>query len=144
MATNTTDQQRKYRDDANAVENFSKKYYDIFDTRRHNVDKFYQTQAKLIWNGNEINGQNAIASHLISLPPTKHHIYALDYFPMKDLFPDEDTTYQVFVSGAVIYGPPETTTINKEKRLFSHIFVLTVDVITSTWVIANECFRFHE
>ncbi|CAF0794713.1 unnamed protein product [Rotaria sp. Silwood1] len=143
MATNI-DQQRKYREDANAVENFSKKYYDILDTRRHNVDKFYQTQAKLIWNGNEINGQNAIGNYLVSLPPTKHHIYALDYFPMKDLFPDEDTTYQVFVSGAVIYGTPESTTVTKEKRLFSHIFVLTVDIITSTWVIVNECFRFHE
>ncbi len=61
-----------------------------------------------------------------------------------DLFPDEDTTYQVFVSGAVAYGSPGSNTTSKEKRLFSHIFVLTVDVISSTWVIANECFRFHE
>lgn len=65
------------------------------------------------------------------------------YF-FKDLFPDEDTTYQVFVSGAVIYGTPENSTANKEKRLFSHIFILTVDVSTSTWVVSNECFRFHE
>jgi hypothetical protein len=57
-----------------------------------------------------------------------------------DLFKDEDTTYQVFISGAVAYG----TTTNKEKRLFSHVFVLTVDMLSSTWVIANECFRFHE
>jgi len=61
-----------------------------------------------------------------------------------DLFPDEDTTYQVFVSGAVAYGSRESTTTTKEKRLFSHIFVLTVDIISSTWVIVNECFRFHE
>ncbi len=63
---------------------------------------------------------------------------------MLDLFPNEATTYQVFVSGAVVYGTPENTTIRKEKRLFSHIFVLTVDVNSSIWVIANECFRFHE
>jgi hypothetical protein len=31
----------------------------------------------------EITGQNAIANHLVSLPPTKHHIYSLDFFPMK-------------------------------------------------------------
>lgn len=31
----------------------------------------------------EINGQSAIANHLVALPPTRHHIYALDYFPMK-------------------------------------------------------------
>ncbi len=48
------------------------------------------------------------------------------------------------MNGAVIYGTPENTTIIKEKRLFSHVFILTVDIITSTWVIANECFRFHE
>ncbi|CAF0933361.1 unnamed protein product [Adineta steineri] len=143
MATNT-DQQKKSREDADAVENFSKRYYDILDTRRHNVDKFYQAQAKLIWNGIEVNGQTEIAKHLVALPPTKHHIYALDFFPMKDLFPDEDTTYQVFVSGAVAYGTPESTTVSKEKRLFSHVFILTVDIISSTWVIANECFRFHE
>jgi len=143
MATNI-DQQRKSREDADAIEHFSKRYYDIFDSRRHNVDKFYQIQAKLIWNGTEINGQNAIASHLVSLPPTKHQIYALDFFPMKDLFPDEDKTYQVFVSGAVAYGTPESTTITKEKRLFSHVFILTVDIISSIWVITNECFRFHE
>ncbi|CAF4454961.1 unnamed protein product [Adineta steineri] len=82
MATNT-DQQKKSREDADAVENFSKRYYDILDTRRHNVDKFYQAQAKLIWNGIEINGQTEIAKHLVALPPTKHHIYALDFFPMK-------------------------------------------------------------
>jgi len=61
-----------------------------------------------------------------------------------DLFPDEDKTYQVFVSGAVAYGSSESTTAAKERRLFSHTFVLTVDIISSTWVIANECFRFHE
>jgi hypothetical protein len=61
-----------------------------------------------------------------------------------DLFPDEDTTYQVFVSGAVAYGSSESTAITKEKRLFSHTFILTVDIISSTWVIVNECFRFHE
>jgi hypothetical protein len=61
-----------------------------------------------------------------------------------DLFPNEDTTYQVFVSGAVAYGSPESTANTKEKRLFSHVFILTVDIISSTWVIANECFRFHE
>ncbi|CAF1065848.1 unnamed protein product [Adineta ricciae] len=130
MATTNADQQRKSRQDAEAVENFSKRYYDILDTRRHNVDKFYQNQAKLIWN--------------VGLPPTKHHIYALDFFPMKDLFPDEDTTYQVFVSGAVVYGSVDSVTITKEKRLFSHAFILTVDNITSTWVIVNESFRFHE
>ncbi|CAF0906688.1 unnamed protein product [Adineta ricciae] len=144
MATTSADQQRKSRQDAEAVENFSKRYYDILDTRRHNVDKFYQNQAKLIWNGKEINGQNAIANYLVGLPPTKHYIYALDFFPMKDLFPDEDTTYQVFVSGAVVYGSVDSVTITKEKRLFSHAFILTVDNITSTWVIVNESFRFHE
>ena len=61
-----------------------------------------------------------------------------------DLFPDEETTYQVFVSGAVAYGAPDSAIAAKEKRLFSHVFVLTVDVVSSTWVIANECFRFHE
>ena len=61
-------------------------------------------------------------------------------FVYLDLFNDEDTTYQVFVSGAVAYG----TTYNKEKHLFSHVFVITVDILSSTWVIANECFRFHE
>ena len=65
-------------------------------------------------------------------------------FVFVDLFPEEDTTYQVFVTGAVAYGTPESTTVAKEKRLFSHVFILTVDVLTSTWVIANECFRFHE
>ncbi len=61
-----------------------------------------------------------------------------------DLFPNEATTYQVFISGAVAYGASESTTISRVSRLFSHIFVLTVDVNSSIWVIANECFRFHE
>lgn len=143
MATNS-DQLRKTREDIDTVESFSKRYYDILDTQRHNVGKFYQNQAKLIWNGNEINGQSAIASYLIALPPSKHYIYSLDYLPMKDLFPNEDTTYQVFTSGAVVYGSSDSAAASKEKRLFSHIFVLTVDVGTSTWVVANECFRFHE
>ena len=47
------------------------------------IDKFYQIQAKLIWNGIELNGRDAIAKHLISLPATRHHIYSLDFFPMK-------------------------------------------------------------
>jgi hypothetical protein len=44
----------------------------------------------------------------------------------------------------VAYGSSESKSAAKEKRLFSHIFVLTVDVVSSTWVIVNECFRFHE
>ena len=67
----------------------------------------------------------------------------MKYF-ISDLFPDETTTYQVFTSGAVAYGTPESTTVPKEKRLFSHVFILTIDVNSSIWVIANECFRFHE
>ncbi len=125
------------------------------------VEKFYQIQAKLIWNGKELNGRDEIAKHLISLPSTRHNIYSLDFFPMKgktmnylinkllsnfslDLFPNEATTYQVFISGAVAYGTLDKTSNPKEKRLFSHIFVLTVDVNSSVWVVANECFRFHE
>ncbi|CAF0851296.1 unnamed protein product [Adineta ricciae] len=142
--TNAADQQKKCREDADAVENFSKRYYDIFDTQRHNIHKFYQAQAKLIWNGTPHDGRDVIAKHLVALPSTRHHIYALDFFPMKDLFPNEETTYQVFVSGAVTYGAADNPSGPKEKRLFSHIFVLTVDVASSVWVIANECFRFHE
>ena len=162
------------------VESFYERYYDVFDKRRlvssggveqrtmhhlsllQNIDGFYQTQAKLIWNGTELNGRDAIAKYLIALPPTRHHIYSLDFFPMKgtvladsisfdnqldlflELFPGEPTTYQVFTSGAVAYGTPESTSAPKEKRLFSHVFVLTIDVNSPIWVIANECFRFHE
>lgn len=144
------------------VESFSERYYNVFDTRRVDVDKFYQNDAKLVWNGIELNGRDAITKHLISLPTTRHQIQALDFFPMKgssvrsfpfnnvlsspfeDLFPNEPTTYQVFTSGVVIYGAPESNNAQKEKRLFSHVFVLTVDVNSSIWVIANECFRFHE
>ncbi|CAF0935740.1 unnamed protein product [Adineta steineri] len=143
-ATVTVDQQKQCRQDAEAVENFAKRYYDIFDTRRHDISKFYQVEAKLIWNGNELAGREAIAKHLIALPSTENTIYSLDFFPMKDLFPDETTTYQVFVSGAVAYGKTDKTRNAKDKKLFSHIFVLTVDVASSIWVIANECFRFHE
>ena len=119
-------------------------------------------QAKLIWNGTELSGRDVIAKHLIALPATRHHIHSLDFFPMKgtvlikslsfnnrlvlflELFPDEPTTYQVFTSGAVAYGTPENSSAPKEKRLFSHVFVLTADVNSATWFIANECFRFHE
>ncbi len=47
------------------------------------INKFYQAQAKLIWNGIELNDQSEIAKHLISLPASRHHIYSLDFFPMK-------------------------------------------------------------
>jgi hypothetical protein len=93
--------------------------------------------------------QRIISMHWTSFPwkvirtftvaSTKTSLYLL-----LDLFPNEDTTYQVFVSGAVVYGTPESATAAKEKRLFSHTFILTVDTSSSTWVIANECFRFHE
>ncbi|CAF4884038.1 unnamed protein product, partial [Rotaria socialis] len=56
--------------------------YDIFDTRRHDIEKFYQAQAKLVWNGTELDGSSTIAKYLIALPPTRHNIYALDFFPM--------------------------------------------------------------
>jgi len=140
----TSDQQKQSREDTKVVESFSERYYNVFDTRRVDVDKFYQNDAKLIWNGNELNGRDAITRHLISLPTSRHQIQALDFFPMKELFPNEPTTYQVFTSGVVIYGAPESSNAQKEKRLFSHVFVLTVDVNSSIWVISSECFRFHE
>jgi len=60
-----------------------KKKRKYFNCLFKDIDKFYQTQAKLIWNGIELNGHDAIAKHLISLPPTRHNIYSLDFFPMK-------------------------------------------------------------
>ncbi len=59
------------------------------------MEKFYQTQAKLIWNGTEIIGQNAISTHLVSLPPTKHDIYSLDFFPMKGKKPRGKNTIMI-------------------------------------------------
>ena len=50
---------------------------------RQDAHKFYQAQAKLIWNGLEFNGREAIAKHLTSLPATRHNLYSLDLFPMK-------------------------------------------------------------
>ncbi|CAF1284708.1 unnamed protein product [Didymodactylos carnosus] len=141
--TTTVEKQRKCREDSEAVEGFTKRYYETFDRRRHDINRLYHQTAKLVWNGNAVDGQEAIRMWLIGLPPTVHCVYALDYFSMKDLFPDEDTTYQVFINGTVAYGTSENAS-NKEKHMFSHVFVLTVDKTTSTWVIINECFRFNE
>ena len=40
-----------------------------------------------------------------------------------DLFPNETTTYQVFVSGTVTYGSLDSTTVAKEKCLFCLLYI---------------------
>lgn len=70
----------------NTAEKFTNLYFDSFDSKRHNMKKFYMNNATLSWDGNPAIGKEAIQKFLEELPETVHNLTALDAHPVASKF----------------------------------------------------------
>lgn len=57
---------------------FCQLFYDNFDKKRAQIGQMYNAQAKLVWNGNAMEGQQEIGEFLKQLPKTDYRIKSMD------------------------------------------------------------------
>lgn len=101
-----------------AGDEFYKLYYENYDKKRHMLSKLYMNNAKLVWNGNFVEGITDILEFLEKLPSTETSVDTFDCQPLLDTFSQGQTTIAVTIFGSVKY--------HKQKaRAFHQHFILT-------------------
>jgi len=94
--------------------------------------------ATLIWNGNEVTGQDAIRKFYEGLPSSEHQVDAVDSQPVATVAVGSQNTIMVTMSGVVRYQK------NKAKTI-TQTFILTVeDQARQSWKVASDCVRTSE
>ena len=98
MAANN-EEEKKARDAqaCDTAETFVRLYYDRIDTKRHVMEKLYLGTAVLSWNGNKVEGADAIQRFLLALPSSEHDMTSLDAQPVLDVAVSGQTTVAVQV-----------------------------------------------
>ncbi|XP_038056179.1 NTF2-related export protein 2-like [Patiria miniata] len=119
-----------------AGKEFHKLYYEKFDKRRNLLNKLYMDSATMVWNGNPLQGSEAILKFLDQLPTSDHTIDTLDCQPIPAVVTQGQTSLMVIVGGRVKF---EGT---KETFSFTENFMLTTQ--GGVWKIASDCFRYQE
>lgn len=119
-----------------AVQNgkdFCELYYNLLDTKRHQLINLYTTSSMQIWNGNPNQGEAKISEFIHNLPSSKHEVLSLDCQPVLDIVTPGQTTILVTVEGTVSYG-------EENPECFTQNFMLTA--VENKWKIASDCFRY--
>ncbi|XP_051163495.1 NTF2-related export protein [Leptopilina boulardi] len=116
-------------------EEFTKVYYESLDKRRHLISKLYLDTATMIWNGNGVDGKDAIQKFWIELPSSDHNIITLDAQPITGPAVANQLTFLLKVSGMAKYQ-------DKSPRPFNQNFLITA--IGDKWKIVSDCFRMQE
>ncbi|XP_007506997.1 NTF2-related export protein 2 isoform X2 [Monodelphis domestica] len=108
-----------------AAEEFVNVYYDTIDKRRQMMTRLYLDNATLIWNGNVVNGQEALGKFFDALPAKQAT--------------QNQTTVLVVTCGTVKFD-------GNKHRYFNQNFLLTAQVMPNSivWKIASDCFRFQD
>lgn len=122
-----------------AAEEFANIYYETMDKRRHAIIRLYLDKATVIWNGNVVNGLEALANFFETLPSSEFQINMLDCQPVHEQATQAQTTVLVVTSGAVKFD-------GNKQHFFNQNFLLTAhSTPTNTvWKIASDCFRFQD
>ncbi|KXJ12559.1 NTF2-related export protein 1 [Exaiptasia diaphana] len=126
---------------AQAGEQFSQLYYEMFDKRRHKVPKLYSASSTVVWNGNVINGDlEKLMDFYTNLPSSEHTLYSLDCQPVTENAIPGRNTILIVVEGCVKFE-------GHKSENFSQNFLLTVEGSSEggqVWRVASDCFRFIE
>jgi len=110
-------------------------FYKTLDTKRHELGKYYADDAKITWNGNEIDIKNR-QEFQSGLAETIHSIEDFDVHPMLNEF-NKSGHYMILitVSGSVRYR-------GNGIKLFYQSFMLAA--FESKWKIVSDNYRFAE
>ncbi|XP_001376018.3 NTF2-related export protein 2 isoform X1 [Monodelphis domestica] len=122
-----------------AAEEFVNVYYDTIDKRRQMMTRLYLDNATLIWNGNVVNGQEALGKFFDALPASEFQINVIDCQPVHEQATQNQTTVLVVTCGTVKFD-------GNKHRYFNQNFLLTAQVMPNSivWKIASDCFRFQD
>lgn len=113
-----------------AASKFTKLFYDAVDRKRNKMNFLYTEGATLVWNGNVIQGTDAIAKFFEQLPHSSHSISSLDC----QFLDGSDPTHPLVVLsvGTVILG--------QMAHAFTQTFILILD--DEKYKIISDRFRF--
>ena len=112
-------------------------YYVKVDSKRHAVAKTYLETATLSWNGNRVDGPEAIQKFFTdNVPSTSHQIHSYDAQPVLDEFVGGQKTVMVHVGGTVKFAN------DSRPRPFQQNFLLTA--VGDYWKVATDVFRYQD
>lgn len=106
------------------------------DAKRHLIGKLYLDTAKMSWNGNMLEGAEAVQQFVLNrLPTSEHYVTSIDSQPVSDCAVAGQMTVAVQVAGSVRYT-------GHGKVPFQQTFLITEQ--DGKWRVATDTFRHQE
>ncbi|XP_070615640.1 NTF2-related export protein 2 [Erythrolamprus reginae] len=122
-----------------AAEEFANIYYETMDKRRRVLTRLYTDDATLVWNGNAISGQEALAKFFEMLPSSDFQVNTFDCQPVHEQATQNQTTVLVVTCGTVKFD-------GNKQQYFNQNFLLTEQTTNNStvWKVMSDCLRFQE
>ncbi|XP_013921374.1 PREDICTED: NTF2-related export protein 2 isoform X1 [Thamnophis sirtalis] len=122
-----------------AAEEFANIYYETMDKRRRVLTRLYTDDATLVWNGNAVSGQEALAKFFEMLPSSDFQLNTFDCQPVHEQATQNQTTVLVVTSGTVKFD-------GNKQHFFNQNFLLTEQTTNNNtvWKVMSDSFRFQE
>jgi len=111
---------------------FCQLYYDNIDKKRTQLGQMYNARATAVWNGNAMEGQQAIGEFLMELPKSEFRIKSLDAQHVNDKVTEGKQAMLLLVGGSVTFGV--------QVHCFTQSFIVAED--DGKWRIFADRFRF--
>jgi len=123
-----------------AADDFIAIFYTNMDAAsgRANLAKLYRPSSTLVWNGNKIQGLEALNDFYSKLPPSRHDVISYDCHPIPGTegMNNRKPSLLLSVSGTVVHSkeaivnaPPRGYDVaDALPRIFSQTFVLSPDI----------------
>uniref|UniRef100_T1JER8 NTF2-related export protein n=1 Tax=Strigamia maritima TaxID=126957 RepID=T1JER8_STRMM len=121
--------------DCVAADKFTTLYFNNLDKCRHKLATLYMDDARLVWNGNCVNGKEEITMFYKNLPISETTLCSLDTQRVLGQAVNGQATIVVLVAGTIKFQEKPSTSFHQN-------FVLTVQ--KDVWKVATDCFRFQE
>ncbi|XP_025026280.1 NTF2-related export protein 2 isoform X2 [Python bivittatus] len=109
------------------------------DKRRRVLTRLYTDDATLVWNGNAISGQDALAKFFEMLPSSEFQVNTFDCQPVHEQATQNQTTVLVVTCGTVKFD-------GNKQQYFNQNFLLTAQTTNNNtvWKVMSDCLRFQE
>ncbi|XP_032993863.1 NTF2-related export protein 2 isoform X2 [Lacerta agilis] len=103
------------------------------------LTKLYLDKATLVWNGNAVSGQAALAEFFEMLPSSDFQVTTFDCQPVHEQATQNHNTILVVTCGSVKFD-------GSKQQYFNQNFLLTAQTTNNNtvWKIASDCFRFQD
>ncbi|CAH8580698.1 unnamed protein product [Heterobilharzia americana] len=117
-----------------AGEKFSALYYRAFDkSNRPDLPGFFMDNVVLLWNGNRVDGQQAVVEFFSKLPDSTCNLHSLSCQPVHKSLSGDRLLVLVNVFGTIKFD-------QHPIHIFSETFFLTQE--SNLWRVQSVTFRF--